>query len=78
MGKKCSPKAFVGISAGKFFRHGDGDRELFLGGNSPLSSLLVNNKFIRVNKFLSSFSFFIYVIRQYLVLVINIKTSDAT
>jgi hypothetical protein len=28
MGKKCPPQAFVGIPAGKFFRRGDGFREL--------------------------------------------------
>jgi hypothetical protein len=32
MGKKCSPQAFVGILAGKFFRRRDGDRKLFPGG----------------------------------------------
>ena len=28
MGKKCPPQAFVGISMGKFFRHGDRFGEL--------------------------------------------------
>jgi hypothetical protein len=37
MGKKCSPQAFVGISAGKFFRCGDGDGELFPGGEFPVA-----------------------------------------
>jgi hypothetical protein len=37
MGKKCSPQAFVGIPAGKFFRHGDGDGELFPGGEFPVA-----------------------------------------
>jgi hypothetical protein len=47
MGKKCSPQAFVGIPAGKFFRLGDGYGELFPDGEflvaipSPSSSLLV-------------------------------------
>jgi hypothetical protein len=40
-GEKCSPQAFVGIPVGKCFRHGDGDGELFLTGNSPLPSLLM-------------------------------------
>jgi hypothetical protein len=35
MGKKCSPQAFVGIPAGKFFRRGDG--ELFPGGEFPVA-----------------------------------------
>jgi hypothetical protein len=37
MGKKCSPQAFVGIPAGKFFHHGDGDGELFPDGEFPVS-----------------------------------------
>jgi hypothetical protein len=37
MGKKCSPQAFVGIPAGKFFRRGDGDGELFPGGEFPVA-----------------------------------------
>jgi hypothetical protein len=37
MGKKCSPQAFVGIPAGKFFRHGDGDGELFPDGEFPVA-----------------------------------------
>jgi hypothetical protein len=32
MGKKCSPQVFVGIPAGKFFRHEDRDGELFPDG----------------------------------------------
>jgi hypothetical protein len=37
MGKKCSPQAFVGIPAGKFFCHGDGDGELFPDGEFPVA-----------------------------------------
>jgi hypothetical protein len=37
MGKKCHPQAFVGIPAGKFFRRGDGDGELFPGGEFPVA-----------------------------------------
>jgi hypothetical protein len=37
MGKKCFPQAFVGIPAGKFFRRGDGDGELFPGGEFPIA-----------------------------------------
>jgi hypothetical protein len=37
MGKKCSPQAFVGIPTGKFFRRGDGDGELFPGGDFPVA-----------------------------------------
>jgi hypothetical protein len=37
MGKKCSPQAFVGIPAGKFFRRGDGYGELFPGGEFPVA-----------------------------------------
>jgi hypothetical protein len=37
MGKKCSPQAFVGIPTGKFFRRGDGDGELFPGGEFPVA-----------------------------------------
>jgi hypothetical protein len=37
MRKKCSPQAFVGIPAGKFFRRGDGDGELFPGGEFPVA-----------------------------------------
>jgi hypothetical protein len=37
MGKKCSPQAFVGIPAGKFFRRGDGDGELFPDGEFPVA-----------------------------------------
>jgi hypothetical protein len=32
IGKKCSLQAFVGIPTRKFFRRGDGDGELFPGG----------------------------------------------
>jgi hypothetical protein len=31
------PQAFVGIPAGKFFRRGDGDGELFLSGEFPIA-----------------------------------------
>jgi hypothetical protein len=37
MRKKCSPQAFVGIPAGKFFRRGDEDGELFPGGKFPVA-----------------------------------------
>jgi hypothetical protein len=37
MGKKCSPQTFVGIPAGKFFRRGDGNGELFPGGEFPVA-----------------------------------------
>jgi hypothetical protein len=37
MGKKCSPQAFMGIPAGKFFRRGDGDGELFPGEEFPVA-----------------------------------------
>jgi hypothetical protein len=37
IGKKCSPQAFVGIPTGKFFRRGDGDGELFPGGEFPVA-----------------------------------------
>jgi hypothetical protein len=42
MGKKCSPQAFVGIPAGKFFRRGDGDGELFPGGEFPVAIPTLN------------------------------------
>jgi hypothetical protein len=34
--KKCSPQAFVGISAGNFFRSGDGDGEAFSNREFPI------------------------------------------
>jgi hypothetical protein len=37
MGKKCSPQAFVGIPAEKLFHRGDGDEELFPGGEFPIA-----------------------------------------
>ena len=37
MGKKCSPQAFVGIPAGKFFRRGDGFGELKPDGEFPVA-----------------------------------------
>jgi hypothetical protein len=37
MGKKCSPQGFVGIPAGKFFRRGDEDGELFPDGEFPVA-----------------------------------------
>jgi hypothetical protein len=37
MGKKCPPQAFVGIPAGKFFRHGDGFGELKPDGEFPVA-----------------------------------------
>jgi hypothetical protein len=37
MGKKCSPQAFVGIPAGKFFCHGDGFGELKPDGEFPVA-----------------------------------------
>jgi hypothetical protein len=36
MGKKYPPQAFVGISAGKFFRRGDGFGELKPDGEFPI------------------------------------------
>jgi hypothetical protein len=37
MEKKCSPQVFVGIHAGKFFRRGDGNGELFTDGEFPVA-----------------------------------------
>jgi hypothetical protein len=37
MRKQCSPQAFVEIPSGKFFRRGDGDGKLFLGGEFPIA-----------------------------------------
>jgi hypothetical protein len=37
MRKKCPPQAFVGIPAGKFFRHGDGDGEPKPDGEFPVA-----------------------------------------
>jgi hypothetical protein len=37
MGKKCSSQTFVGIPAGKFFRRGDEDGELFSGEEFPVA-----------------------------------------
>jgi hypothetical protein len=44
MGKKCRPQAFVGIPAGKFFRHGTG---MAPTANSPLPSLLAAHRLRR-------------------------------
>jgi hypothetical protein len=48
MGKKCSPQAFVGIPAGKFFRRGDG--ELFPGGEFPVAIPTAGCRWIQVQR----------------------------
>jgi hypothetical protein len=50
MGKKCSPQAFVGILAGKFFRRGDGDGdgELFPGGEFPVAIPSLNTRRLNI------------------------------
>jgi hypothetical protein len=55
MGKKCSPQAFVGIPAGKFFRRGDGDGELFPGGEFPVAIPNPKQSDMPVFKFFFSF-----------------------
>ena len=44
MGKKCSPQAFVGIPAGKFFRRGDGDGEPKPDGEFPVAIPRLNRR----------------------------------
>jgi hypothetical protein len=44
MRKKCSPQAFVGIPAGKFFRRRDRDGELFPGGEFPVAIPISSGK----------------------------------
>jgi hypothetical protein len=45
MGKKCPPQLFVGIPAGKFFHHGDGDGEVKPDKEFPVVIPILNSYF---------------------------------